>query len=71
MAFFGTLEGAYEEGIVYFLMFVPVILALGLDTVTAIMIVVPRHRSAASPRSSTRSPRVSASGIAGISPARA
>ena len=40
MAFFGTLEGAYEEGIVYFLMFVPVILALGLDTVTAIMIVV-------------------------------
>lgn len=40
MAFFGTLEGAYEEGIVYFLMFVPVILALGLDTVTAILIVV-------------------------------
>lgn len=40
MAFFGTLEGAYEEGIIYFLMFVPVILALGLDTVTAIMIVV-------------------------------
>lgn len=40
MAFFGTLEGAYEEGIVYLLMFLPVILALGLDTVTAIMIVV-------------------------------
>lgn len=40
MAIFGTLEGAYEEGIVYFLMFVPVILALGLDTVVAIMIVV-------------------------------
>lgn len=40
MAFFGTLEGAYEEGIVYFLMFVPVMLALGLDTVTAILIVV-------------------------------
>lgn len=40
MAFLGTLEGAYEEGIVYFLMFVPVILALGLDTVVAIMIVV-------------------------------
>ena len=31
MSFLGTLEGAYEEGIVYFLMFVPVILALGLD----------------------------------------
>lgn len=40
MAFFGTLEGAYEEGIIYFLMFVPVVLALGLDTVVAIMIVV-------------------------------
>ena len=40
MSFLGTLEGAYEEGIVYFLMFVPVILALGLDTVVAIMIVV-------------------------------
>lgn len=40
MAFFGTLEGAYEEGIVYFMMFVPVILSLGLDTVVAVMLVV-------------------------------
>jgi uncharacterized ion transporter superfamily protein YfcC len=40
MAFFGTLEGAYEEGIVYFMMFIPAILSLGLDTVVAIMIVV-------------------------------
>jgi uncharacterized ion transporter superfamily protein YfcC len=40
MAFFGTVEGAYEEGIVYFMMFVPAILSLGLDTVVAIMIVV-------------------------------
>nr|WP_315522319.1 hypothetical protein [Olegusella massiliensis] len=40
MAFFGTLEGAYEEGIVYYMMFVPVILSLGLDTVVAVMIVV-------------------------------
>lgn len=40
MSFFGTLEGAYEEGVVYLLMFVPVILALGLDTVTAVMIVI-------------------------------
>lgn len=40
MAFFGTLEGAYEEGIVYFMMFVPAILSLGLDTVVALMIVI-------------------------------
>lgn len=40
MAFFGTLEGCYEEGIVYFMMFVPAILALGLDTVVAVMIVI-------------------------------
>ena len=33
MSFLGTLEGAYEEGIVYFLMFVPVILALGLSLI--------------------------------------
>lgn len=40
MAFFGTLEGCYEEDIVYFLMFVPAILSLGMDTVVAVMIVV-------------------------------
>jgi uncharacterized ion transporter superfamily protein YfcC len=40
MAFFGTLEGCYEEGIVYYMMFVPVILMLGLDTVTAVLIVI-------------------------------
>lgn len=67
MAFFGTLEGAYEEGIVYFLMFVPVILALGLDTVTAIMIVVLGTQCGCI--SSVVNPFATgiASGIAGIS----
>lgn len=68
MSFFGTLEGAYEEGIVYFLMFVPVILALGLDTVTAIMIVVFGTQIGC--LSSIINPFSTgiASGIAGISP---
>lgn len=68
MSFFGTLEGAYEEGIVYFLMFVPVILALGLDTVTAIMIVV--FGTQVGCISSIVNPFSTgiASGIAGISP---
>ncbi|NPD31495.1 YfcC family protein [Eggerthellaceae bacterium zg-1084] len=67
MAFFGTLEGAYEEGIVYFLMFVPVILALGLDTVVAIMIVVLGTQIGC--LSSVVNPFATgiASGIAGIS----
>lgn len=68
MSFFGTLEGAYEEGIVYFLMFVPVILALGLDTVTAIMVVV--FGTQVGCISSIINPFSTgiASGIAGISP---
>lgn len=68
MSFFGTLEGAYEEGIVYFLMFVPVVLALGLDTVTAIMIVV--FGTQVGCISSVVNPFATgiASGIAGISP---
>ncbi len=67
MAFFGTLEGAYEEGIVYLLMFLPVILALGLDTVTAIMIVVLGTQIGC--LSSVVNPFATgvASGIAGIS----
>ena len=40
MAFFGTLYGAYEEDIVYLMMFIPAILALGMDTVVAVMIAV-------------------------------
>ena len=40
MAFFGTLYGAYEEDIVYLMMFIPAILALGMDSVVAVMIAV-------------------------------
>lgn len=40
MGIFGTVQGAYEEGFVYLLMFLPIILALGLDTMVAVMIVV-------------------------------
>ena len=40
MSLMGTIEGAYEEGIVYMLMFIPLLLALGLDSVTCLMIVV-------------------------------
>lgn len=40
MGIFGTVQGAYEEGFVYLLMFLPIVLALGLDTVVAVMIVV-------------------------------
>lgn len=40
MSVMGTIEGAYEEGIVYLMMFLPLLLALGLDTVTGLMIVV-------------------------------
>lgn len=67
MAFFGTVEGAYEEGIVYFMMFVPVILALGLDTLVAVMIVVLGTQAGC--LASTVNPFATgiASGIAGIS----
>ncbi|WP_084252895.1 YfcC family protein [Devriesea agamarum] len=40
MSIMGTIEGAYEEGVVYLLMFMPILLVMGLDTVTAAMIVV-------------------------------
>lgn len=40
MGIFGTVQGSYEEGFVYLLMFMPVILALGLDTMVTVMIVV-------------------------------
>lgn len=67
MSFFGTVEGAYEEGIVYLLMFLPVILALGLDTVVAVMIVVLGTQIGC--LASTVNPFATgiASGIAGIS----
>lgn len=40
MGLFGTVQGAYEEGFVYLLMFTPIVLSLGLDTVVALMIVI-------------------------------
>lgn len=40
MGVFGTVQGAYEEGFVYLMMFLPIILALGLDTMVAVMIVI-------------------------------
>lgn len=36
MGIFGTVQGACEEGFVYLMMFLPVVLALGLDTMVAI-----------------------------------
>lgn len=68
MGIFGTVQGAYEEGFVYLLMFLPIILALGLDTVSAVMIVV--FGTQAGCISSIVNPFATgiASGIAGISP---
>lgn len=40
MAAFGSMFGCYEEGIIYFMMFVPAILSTGLDIVVAAMIVI-------------------------------
>lgn len=40
MGALGTIYGAYEEGFVYLLMLMPVVLALGLDTMVTVMIVV-------------------------------
>ncbi|MFD1175414.1 YfcC family protein [Paenibacillus puldeungensis] len=40
MGIFGTVQGSYEEGFVYLMMFLPIVLALGLDTMVAVMIVV-------------------------------
>ncbi|MDO5672548.1 MAG: hypothetical protein Q4G30_06800 [Actinomycetaceae bacterium] len=68
MAVFGTVQGAYEEGFVYLLMFLPIILALGLDTMVAVMIVV--FGTQAGCLASVVNPFATgiASGIAGISP---
>ncbi|WML29872.1 hypothetical protein RCG24_18475 [Neobacillus sp. OS1-32] len=40
MGILGTVEGAYEEGFVYMLMIMPVILGIGLDPVVSVAIVV-------------------------------
>lgn len=68
MAVLGTVMGAYEDAIVYAIMFIPIFLALGADTVTAIMI--PVLGTQAGCLASTVNPFSVglASGIAGVSP---
>ncbi|MEG0777769.1 MAG: YfcC family protein [Oscillospiraceae bacterium] len=68
MGVFGTVQGAYEEGFVYLLMFLPIVLALGLDTMSAVMIVVLGTQGGC--LASIVNPFATgiASGIAGISP---
>lgn len=38
MSFLGTTQGAYEEGYVYVSLFLPIFLALGMDSITVLMI---------------------------------
>lgn len=68
MGIFGTVQGSYEEGFVYLLMFLPIILALGLDTMVAVMIVVFGTQGGC--LASIVNPFATgiAAGIAGISP---
>ncbi|MGG5373299.1 YfcC family protein [Enterococcus sp. AZ196] len=40
MAFLGTTQGSYEEGYVYVSLFLPIFLALGMDSITVLMITV-------------------------------
>lgn len=68
MGIFGTVQGTYEEGFVYLMMFLPIVLALGLDTVVAVMIVIFGTQGGC--LASIVNPFATgiASGIAGISP---
>lgn len=68
MGVFGTVQGAYEEGFVYVMMFLPIMLSLNLDTVTTLMIVI--FGTQAGCISSIVNPFSTgiAAGIAGISP---
>lgn len=68
MGIFGTVEGAYEEGFVYLLMFMPIILALGLDTMVTVMIVVLGTQGGCLASIINPFSTGIASGIAGISP---
>ena len=68
MGVFGTVQGAYEEGFVYLLMFLPIILALGLDTIVAVMIVVLGTQGGCLASIVNPFSTGIASGIAGISP---
>lgn len=68
MGALGTVYGAYEEGFVYLLMFMPVILALGLDTMVAVMIVVFGTQGGCLASIVNPFSTGIAAGIAGISP---
>lgn len=64
----GTVYGAYEEGFVYLLMFMPVILALGLDTMVTVMIVALGTQGGCLASIVNPFSTGIAAGIAGISP---
>jgi len=68
MGVFGTVQGAYEEGFVYVMMFMPIMLSLGLDSITVLMIVI--FGTQAGCISSIVNPFSTgiAAGIAGVSP---
>lgn len=68
MGIFGTVQGAYEEGFVYLLMFLPIILSLGLDTIVALMIVIFGTQAGCAASIVNPFSTGIASGIAGISP---
>lgn len=68
MGALGTVYGAYEEGLVYLLMFMPVILALGLDTMVAVMIVALGTQGGCLASIVNPFSTGIAAGIAGISP---
>lgn len=68
MGVFGTVQGAYEEGFVYLMMFLPIVLALGLDTIVAVMIVVLGTQGGCLASIVNPFSTGIASGIAGISP---
>jgi len=68
MGLFGTVQGAYEEGFVYLLMFLPIVLALGLDTIVALMIVIFGTQGGCIASIVNPFSTGIASGIAGISP---
>lgn len=68
MGIFGTVQGAYEEGFVYLMMFLPIIISLGLDTMVAVMIVVFGTQGGCLASIVNPFSTGIASGIAGISP---
>lgn len=68
MGLFGTVQGAYEEGFVYLLMFLPIVLSLGMDTIVALMIVILGTQAGCAASIVNPFSTGIASGIAGISP---